>query len=178
MSDFDDEFYGFPEIPFHIHLGMTFARPEPGGPAVVTIPASPSVVGSDGRQSLCAVYTVAEVSSGIAMCDGLLLRDVADSAPDMRPLALTRECSFRPGQPAFGAIRSETWFASDAEQAGQQLVKRRKVKVETGARVYGEDGTLAGEMRAQFYVRLMELSRLEAMAGALTPTLAGDAAGS
>ena len=176
MSGFEDEFYGFPEIPFHIHLGMTFSRPEPGGPAVVTIPASPAIVGPDRRQSICAVYTVAEVSSGIAMCDGLLLRDVTEASPGMRPLALTRECSFRPGEPAFGEIRSETWFASDPERAAEQLVTRRKVKVEARARVHADDGTLAGEMRAMFYVRLMELSRLEAMAGTLTPTLAGESA--
>jgi acyl-coenzyme A thioesterase PaaI-like protein len=174
-AEFESEFYGFPEIPFHIHLGMRFHRADGDGQAVVTIPASPEFTEPGGIQSPCAVYTVAEVSSGLAMCDGLSLRALTEEVGNMRPLALTRECSFRPLAPARGEIHSETWFESDRDEALERLRKRRKVTVRAGARVIDESGTVAAEMDAKFYVRLMELERLEAMAGTLTPTISGEA---
>jgi acyl-coenzyme A thioesterase PaaI-like protein len=176
-SELESEFYGFPEIPFHIHLGMRFHRSEDDGQVVVTIPASPAFTHPGGAHSLCAVYTVAEVSSGLAMCDGLSLRALTEEVGDMRPLALTRECSFHPGDPARGEIHSQTWFASDPEESLERLRRRNKVTVRAGARVLAADGTVAGQMDATFYVRLMALEHLEAMAGTLTPTIAGAARG-
>jgi hypothetical protein len=174
--EFPADFYGFPQVPFHIHLGMTFERPRPDGPAVVTLPSSPETVGDDGLQSLAAVYTVGEVACGIAVCDALLLH-AAEADTSMTPLVLTREARFYPRTRARGEIRSETRFVGDSQEAVRRLRTARKVKVETAARLLDADGELAGEMDVFFYVRLMQLSRLEAMAGALTPRMAGQTGG-
>jgi hypothetical protein len=172
---YPDDFYGFPEVPFHVYLGMTFTRPRPDGPAVVTAPALPGTSTAGGAQSLAAVYTVGEVACGVAVCDALLLHHtMADAAT--APLVLTREVTFRPRAAAVGAIRSETWFVGDAAEARERFARARKLKVETEARLYGEDGELAGETRALFYLRLMDRGRLEAMAGTLVSTLSGQGA--
>jgi hypothetical protein len=176
MPDFDDEFYGFPEIPFHVHLGMRFTRPDPDGEAIVTLPASAELAGPGGRQSLCAVYTTAEVAGGIAMCDGLSLRDVAELDPSFVPLALTRRARFRPADEAIGDLRSHCRFATDADEARRRLRTKRKVTVDVEVEVHDERGVLAGTMLAHYYVRVMRRSNLEAMAGTLTPTMAGGAA--
>lgn len=172
MIEYPEDFYGFPEVPLHIHLGMSFTRLRPEGPAVVGLPASPLFTGPGGRQSATAVYTVGEVAAGIAVCDALVLH-VAEAETDMVPLVLTQETSFKPGAAALGELRSETSFVGDSGQAVERLKTSRKVKVKTEARVYVGDGQLAGELLVQFYVRLMTRSRLEAMAGALTPRMAG-----
>jgi hypothetical protein len=174
--EYPPDFYGFPQVPFHIHLGMTFERERPDGPAVVTLPAAPETVADDGRGSLAAVYTVGEVACGIAVCDALLLH-AAEADTAMTPLVLTREARFRPNGRPRGAIRSETRFVGDSQAAVRRLRTSRKVKVQTAARLWDGEGELAGEMDVFFYVRLMELSRLEAMAGALTPRMAGQAGG-
>lgn len=170
--DFPDDFYGFPEVPFHIELGMSFSRPRPDGPASVELPADPGRVDADGVQSPAAVYTCGEVAAGIAVCDALLLH-AANAETAMTPLVLTQKTRFRPGAPARGRIRSETSFAGDSSEAAERLKRSRKVKVDCEAELYGEDDALAGTMTVQFYVRLMELERLKAMAGALTPRMAG-----
>jgi hypothetical protein len=175
MPEFDDEFYGFPEIPFHIHLGMRFTRPDPDGEAIVTLPASAAVTGPERRQSMCAVYTTAEVAGGIAMCDGLSLRDVAELDPSFVPLALTRRARFRPGEEAIGDLTSHCRFATDADEARERLRTKRKVSVAVEVEVRDERGALAGTMLAHYYVRVMSRSNLEAMAGTLTPTMAGGA---
>ena len=171
MPRFPDDFYGFPEVPLHIHLGMQFLRPDPEGPATVTVPASPDFTDEDGRQSLAAVYTCGEVAAGIAVCDALVL-NAAEAETAMVPLVLTRETQFTPHERARGEIRSETGFVGDSSAAVDKLRSARKVMVRTEARLYDEDDRLAGELLVDFYVRLMDRSRLEAMAGALTPTMA------
>jgi hypothetical protein len=171
---YPDDFYGFPEVPFHIHLGMRFERPDPTGPAEVLLPAGPEFTGPDGGQSLAAVYTLGEVAAGIAVCDALMLH-AAEAETSMMPLVLTQETHFTPGEPARGLLRSETSFVGDSSKAVEKLKKSRKVKVETAARLFDEDKKLAGELRVHFYVRLMELERLKAMAGMLTPRMSGEA---
>jgi hypothetical protein len=169
---YPEDFYGFPQVPFHIHLGMRFLRPKPDGPATVVLPANPKFMHADGTQSIAAVYTVGEVAAGIAVCDALVLH-ATQADTNMTPLVLTRETHFTPGAPAVGELRSETGFVGDASAAVEKLKGSRKIKVETEARLYGEDGELAGELLVNFYVRLMPLERLRAMAGALTPRMAG-----
>jgi hypothetical protein len=170
MGRFPEDFYGFPEVPLHIHLGMRFLRPDPDGDAVVEMPASPNIVDADGRHSLGAVYTVGEVAAGIAVCDALVL-NAAEAETAMVPLVLTRETQFTPHARARGTIRSQTSFVGDSAEAVERLRSSRKVMVKTEARLHDDEDTLAGELIVDFYVRLMDRSRLEAMAGALTPTM-------
>ena len=168
------DFYGFPAIPFHVHLGMTFARPDPDGGAVLTIPAKPEIVGPGGQQSPAAVYTVAEVACGVAAADALLLHQTM-GGDETTALVLTRRIAFWPKRPAYGAISSETWLVGDADAALAKLLRTRKVDVETWARVRDESGSTACEMQAIFYARLMDRSRLQAMSGPLLPSMAGGA---
>lgn len=175
LVPYPEDFYGFPQVPFHIHLGMRFLRREPDGQATVLLPPSAEFTYPDGTQSHAAVYTVGEVAAGIAVCDALLLH-AAEAETSMTPLVLTRQTRFTPSAPAYGEIRSETAFVGDSGDAVERLRSSRKVNVETAAQLFGEDGKLAGELRVNFYVRLMELSRLKAMAGQLTPRMAGQSA--
>jgi hypothetical protein len=171
---FPEDFYGFREVPFHIHLGMRFERPEPGGRAIVTLPASADICDADGLHSPAAVYTVGEVATGIEVCDALLLH-AAEAETTLMPLVLTTISRFWQRGPARGDIHAETEFVGDTGAEAQKLRENRKTKVETRARLYGDGSTLAGEMQVFFYVRLMELSRLEAMAGTLMPAMAARA---
>lgn len=171
-SPFPEDFYGFPDVPFHIHLQMRFSRPDPTGPAEVVLPAAPERTGVDSSQSTTAVFTVGEVAAGIAVCDALLLH-ATEAETSMIPLVLTRTARFRSSGAGHGEIRSQTEFVGDAGAAVAQLMRTRKVRVETVARLYGDNDDLAAEMDVGFYVRLMELSRLEAMAQTLMPRMQG-----
>ena len=86
----------------------------------------------------------------------------------------SRETRFTPRGPARGELRSTTRFVGDSAAAVEKLKRSRKVRVETEAELHDENGDLAGELLVSFYVRLMPLDRLKAMAGALTPRMAGE----
>jgi hypothetical protein len=171
MSEVDlrNNFYDFPNIPLHKYLGMTFERPDPAGPAIVTIPASPDYTWPDGRQSMAAVYTVGEVAGGIAVSDALVPFAVE---LQMRPVVLTRTATFHPRAPAHGEIRAECEVAGDVEAAVAKLKKRHKAELDIGAKVYDERDTLVGESILHYYVRLMDEARLQAMA-ATSPGISG-----
>lgn len=174
---YPDDFYGFPEVPLHIHLGMRFLRPDPAGPAVVVLPALDEIVESDGTHSPAAVFTVGEVAAGIAVCDALLLH-AAEAETAMIPLVLTRQTRFVPGPSrAKGEISSTTSIEGDDGAAAQRLRRSRKTQVEAKAELRTADGAVVGRSSVNFYVRLMDRERLEAMAGALTPRLARSGAG-
>lgn len=166
-----DDFYGFPEVPFHVHLGMRFERLGPGGPAVVTLPSQPHLVEPDGRHSAAAVYTVGEVASGIAICDALALSS-PDSETKLMPLVLTRRAVFRPALPPRGDIRSRAEALGDVAAAAERLRVRRKVNIEVQCTLRGDGDDVAGRLHVYFYVRMMELGRLEAMAGEMMPAMA------
>jgi hypothetical protein len=168
---FPDDFYGFREVPFHVHLGMTFERPDPSGPAVVTLPAQPHLLDRRGAHSPAAAYTVGEVASGISVCDALALHG-AGADTDLMPLVLTKRTVFRPATSARGDLRSRARFVGESGEAAERLRSSRKVSVEVACTVLGEGEQLAGEVHVYFYVRLMQLSRLEAMAGQLMPAMA------
>lgn len=170
------DFYGFPEVPFHIHLGMRFERPDPNGPAVVTLPTRSDLLGGDGRHSAAALYTVGEVASGIAVCDALLAR-ISKDTTTLMPLVLTTRAVFTPLIRPSGDIRSRTRFLGDAVAAVQKLGRTRKVKVEVEGEMLNDHNELTGRIHVYFYVRLMELSRLEVMAGELMPAMAKRARG-
>lgn len=167
-----EDFYGFREVPFHVHLGMRFERVRPGGPAVVTLPADRRLLDSDGRHSPAAVYAVGEVASGISVCDALALHG-AGAKTTLMPLVLTRRTVFDPGPAPRGAIRSSSRFVGDTAAAAERLRGSRKVNVEVECTMRGEDeAEVAGRVHVYFYVRMMELARLEAMAGKLMPAMA------
>jgi hypothetical protein len=171
---YHDDFYGFRDVPFHVHLGMRFERPDPAGPAVVTLPAQSHLLEPDGRQSMAAVYAVGEVASGISVCDALLLH-AAEAESALMPLVLTKRAVFTPMARPYGDVRSRTACVGDASAAAEKLRASRKVKVEVEGELLGDGDEVAGRIHVYFYVRLMELSRLEAMAGELMPAMANRA---
>jgi hypothetical protein len=166
-----EDFYGFREVPFHVHLGMRFERARPGGPAVVALPAEPRLLDRVGRHSPAAVYLVGEVASGISVCDALALHG-AGAETTLMPLVLTRRTVFTPGPAPCGEIRSSARFVGDSAAAAERLRGSRKVNVEIECAMRGQEGDVAGRVHVHFYVRMMELARLEAMAGQLMPAMA------
>jgi hypothetical protein len=169
--DHPDDFYGFPEVPFHVHLGMRFERPGPDEPAVVTLPSQPHLVEPDGRHPVAAVYTVGEVASGIAICDALALGE-PDPETKLMPLVLTRKAVFRPGPRPRGEVRSRAEVLGDVPAAAERLRARRKANIEVQCTLRGDGEDVAGQLHVYFYVRMMELGRLEAMAGEMMPAMA------
>jgi len=173
-AGYPDDFYGFPEVPFHVHLGMRFDRPCPDGPAVVTLPSQPHLVEPDGRHSVAAVYTVGEVASGIAICDALALSK-PDPETKLMPLVLTRKAVFKSACRPRGDIRSRAEALGDVPAAAERLRTRRKASIEVRCTLHGDGDDVAGLLHVYFYVRMMELGRLEAMAGEMMPAMAGRA---
>jgi hypothetical protein len=170
--DLRQNFYDFPNMPYHVHLGITFDRPDPAGPAIIEIPASEHYLMPDGTQSVAAVYTVGEVAAGIAVCDALVPYAVELGA---HPVVLTTTARFTPLAPAHGAIRAECEVVDEVETLVERLVRRRKAQLDIDARTYDEDRTLAGRSIIHFYVRLVDKEKYASMAP-LVPGLA--AAGS
>lgn len=170
---YPDDFYGFRDVPFHVHLGMRFERPDPEGDAVVTLPPAPRLLNPDGTQSPAAVYTVGEVASGISLCDGLALHGGGDDDGELVPLVLTRRTEFAPAAAAArGDLRSRARFAEDADAATARLRTGRKANVEVACEILAADDEVVGNLHVYFYVRLMSLSRLESIAGQMVPGMA------
>lgn len=170
-SPYPEGFYGFRDVPFHVHLGMRFERPDPAGAAVVTLPAGGPLLNPDGIQSPAAAYTVGEVASGISVCDALALHGGSEDTT-LVPLVLTRRTSFTPGEEVRGELRSRARFAEDVEAAIGRLRAARKANVEVACEILAGDEAVAGAMRVYFYVRMMSLSRLESIAGQMVPGMA------
>jgi len=168
---YPDDFYGFRDVPFHVHLGMRFERPDPEGAAVVTLPAGNSLRGPDGAQSPAAVYTVGEVASGISVCDALALHGAGENTT-LVPLVLTRSTTFEPREDVSGALRSRARPAGDAKAATERLRSARKVSLAVKCEVLGEDDTPAGDISVDFYIRMMSLDLLESIAGQMVPGMA------
>jgi acyl-coenzyme A thioesterase PaaI-like protein len=164
-----ERFYDFPNIPMHKYLAMTFEREHPDGPAIVTLPSSPEYTAADGTQSEAAVFTIGEVAAGVAVSDAIV--PIAMES-DKRPVVLTKSASFSPKAPARGAMTAECAVVGDYEAAFERMRKRFKADVDIGVKIYDEQGTLVGESVLHFYVRLMDESRLKAMA-AMSPGMAG-----
>ncbi|HXR61558.1 MAG TPA: hypothetical protein VN732_09545 [Solirubrobacterales bacterium] len=170
---YPDDFYGFRDVPFHVHLGMRFERPDPNGDAIVTLPPAPELLNRDGTQSPAAVYTVGEVASGISLCDALALYGGGGDDEELVPLVLTRRTEFAPAPAAArGDLRSRARFAEDADAATERLRTGRKANVEVECDILAADDEVVGTLRVYFYVRLMSLSRLESIAGQMVPGMA------
>lgn len=173
-ADRVEDFYGFPQVPFHVHLGMRFDRPGADGAAVVTLPSAPHLVGAGGRHSVAAVYTVGEVASGIAICDALAL-SMIDPGTQLMPLVLTKGAVFTPAARPRGDIYSEAKAIGDVQGAAERLRTVRKANLEVRCTLRGEADRVAGRLHVYFYVRMMDPGRLEAMAGELMPAMAARA---
>jgi acyl-coenzyme A thioesterase PaaI-like protein len=172
--DYPVDFYGFPEVPFHIHLGLRFERPNPRGPATVMLPTRKDLLGDRNRHATAALFTVGEVAAGIAICDALLLG--AHKATSARmPLVLTRRTVFEPLSPPDGDIRSHGMQVAEACAGLEKLRISRKVMVDAAGSILDDRDDVVARIRVSFYVRLMEPSSLKAMVGALIPAMAKSA---
>ena len=161
MDELRARFYDFPTIPLHMHLGITFEREHPDGPAICTLPANPEFQLADGAQSEAAIFTIGEVSGGVAVSDAVV--PVAAQL-GMRPVILTKSATFRPLARARGSMTGVCEVAGDYDAAVTRMNKRKKADVAIAVKVHDEDGTLVGESVLYYYVRLMDESRLKAMA--------------
>lgn len=164
---YPDDFFGFTEVPYHPHLGVTFTRETPDAPALVTVPASELVTEPGGRQSAGALFTAAEVGGAMAACDHLLPH-AEDILETMRPTMLTVGGRLTCHSVARGDIRADCTFIGDEAAAVARLRRVRKVTVTIGVRLIDGDEVVAADAELRFYVRLMEESRLRAMATMVT----------
>jgi hypothetical protein len=161
MEELRARFYDFPNIPLHVHLGITFERETPDGPAICTLPADERFVWPDGHQSHSAIYTIGEVSGGVAVSDFVVPHA---AALGLRPVILTKKATFSPLARARGSMTGECRVEGDHEAAVARMQKRFKADVDIGVTIYDAERTVVGESVLSYYVRLMDEKRLQAMA--------------
>jgi acyl-coenzyme A thioesterase PaaI-like protein len=163
MDELRARFYDFPTIPLHMHLGITFEREggDPGSPAICTLPANPEFTLPGGMQSEAAIFTIGEVSGGVAVSDAVV--PVAAQL-GMRPVILTKTATFRPLATAYGSMTGLCEVHGDYDAAVERMTKRKKADVAIAVKIHDEQQTLVGESVLYYYVRLMDESRLQAMA--------------
>src|SRR6266571_4640318 len=118
MDELRARFYDFPTIPLHMHLGITFEREHSDGPAICTLPANPEFLLPDGTQSEAAIYTIGEVSGGVAVSDAVV--PVA-ARLGMRPVILTKKATFRPLAQARGSMTGVCEVAGDYDAAVDRM---------------------------------------------------------
>lgn len=157
-------FFGFPDVAFHRHLGLEFARRD--GAVVVALPGRPELADPAGEQSIAAAYAVAEVSAALTACD-TLAAIAPEFDPDLLPVVLARGGRFRQCAPAYGRLESRTRFADDPRATIERLAARNKAMVPIDVRILDGSGTTVAEGRIDFYVRMMTQARLRAMTAAV-----------
>jgi acyl-coenzyme A thioesterase PaaI-like protein len=171
--NYDPEgFWGFPDVPFHQQMGITFTR-DPDGSSVVGLPENPELVGAGGEQSSAAVYSIAEIASALRTCDELAA-EAKELPQDMYPVMLARDVRFRFTGPARGDIAAHTRFVGDRSVVMRKIEKRRKGNVTIAVEVSGGDGQTVAEAQFDFYVRVMSEERLLAMTAAAVGSGAGN----
>jgi hypothetical protein len=164
MDELRARFYDFPTIPLHMHLGITFEREDPDGPAICTLPANPDFLWPEGPHSEAAIYTIGEVSGGVAVSDA-----VVPVAAQMgkRPVILTKKATFKTLGQARGSMTGICEVHGDYEAAKERMAKRFKADVAIAVKIMDEQGTQVGESILYYYVRLMDESRLAAMSAGM-----------
>jgi acyl-coenzyme A thioesterase PaaI-like protein len=148
-------------VPFHRHLGVVIERTPAG--VRVAIPPKPEIVGPDGQHSVAAIYTLGDVASSMQVCEEIAPRALE---LEMGAVFLTVSTSFQPGAPARGTLEATASLVSGLDQEVGRAKESKKATVEVAATVAGEDDGPAAEHRTRFYVRFMEVSRIQEMAPA------------
>lgn len=141
----EENFYGLPDLPFNLHLGLEFDRLGPGEPATLTLPRSPQHVDSDDATHRGAMYTVGEVAAAVAVLDAL-----KDALP---VFLLTLGGSFRHIAPATGAVRTVAVVEGAPENVVEELQARRKLPLAARISLYDETDQLTAEMKVDFHAR-------------------------
>jgi hypothetical protein len=141
----EENFYGLPDLPFNLHLGLEFDRAASGEPATLTLPRSAQHVDSDDATHRAAMYTVGEVAAAVSVLDTLV-----DALP---VFLLTLGGSFRHIAPAEGAVRTVAVVEGAPENAVEELRARRKLPLASRVSLYDEADRLTAEMRIDFHAR-------------------------
>jgi hypothetical protein len=159
LAEVQEGFYaGLLTVPFHRHLGVVIERTPSG--ARVAIPPKPEIVGPDGHHSPAAVYALGDVASSVQVCEEIAPRALE---LEMGAVFLTVSATFQPCTPARGTLEGSAKVVSGLDQEVGRAKETKKATVEVAAMVAGEDGEPAGEHRMRFYVRFMEVSRVQEM---------------
>lgn len=145
MNMSPDNFYGLPDLPFHLHLGMEFERPAPGDDATLRLPLAEHKLDADVTVHRAAMYTLGEVAAAVCALDALV---------DVLPLLmLTRAGEFRPVAPAHGTVWTSAEFVGEPEGLLESLQAKRKRSVTSKVSIFDEDDRLVAEMSATFLMR-------------------------
>jgi hypothetical protein len=159
LAEVQEGFYaGLLSVPFHRHLGVVIERTPSG--ARVAIPPKPEIVGPDGHHSPAAVYALGDVASSVQICEEIAPRALE---LEMGAVFLTVSASFQPRAPARGVLEGSAKMISGLDREVGRANETKKATVEVAATVAGEDGEVVGEHRMSFYVRFMEVSRVQEM---------------
>jgi acyl-coenzyme A thioesterase PaaI-like protein len=150
-----ENFYGLPQLPFNVHLGMQFERPEPGVGATLRLPHTESSLDADGTIHRSAMYTLGEVAAAISVLDNLV-----EALP---VFLLTLSGEFRPIQPAHGALRTSAHVKEDPGEAVASLRERRKRPFTGYVSIFDDEDRLVAEMSATFLARVLTATMASAL---------------
>jgi acyl-coenzyme A thioesterase PaaI-like protein len=151
-----ENFYSLPQLPFNIHLGMEFERPDPGAGARLRLPASPTTLDGDGTIHRSAMYTLGEVAAAVSVLDNLV-----EALP---VFLLTLGGELRPVQRAHGAIWTSARVEVPAEEAVESLRARRKRQFTAHVSVFDDHDKLVAEMSATFLARVLSATMTRTLA--------------
>jgi acyl-coenzyme A thioesterase PaaI-like protein len=140
-----ENFYGLPDLPFNIHLGMQFERRALGGDATLRLPLDECLLDANVSVHRSAVYTLGEVAAAVCVLDAL--------GPAMPVFLLTVAGEFRPVAPARGTVWTSAEVAGEPADWLESLRTKRKVQVAGKVSIFDEDGRVAAEMSATYLAR-------------------------
>jgi acyl-coenzyme A thioesterase PaaI-like protein len=141
-----ENFYGLPQLPFNIHLGMEFERPSPDGGALLRLPAAALTHDVGGSVHRGAMYTLGEVAAAVCVLDSLV-----DALP---VFLLTLNGEFRKVADPVGSVWTEA-RPSAGNGPVDEVRSRRKMNVTGEVSIYDEQDRLVAEMSATFLARVL-----------------------
>jgi acyl-coenzyme A thioesterase PaaI-like protein len=143
-----ENFYGLPQLPFNIHLGMEFERPSTDDGALLRLPAAAITHDVGGSVHRGAMYTLGEVAAAVCVLDSLV-----EALP---VFLLTLSGEFRKvADPVGGVWTAARPSAANGATPVDQVRSRRKMNVTGEVSIYDERDRLVAEMSATFLARVL-----------------------
>ena len=153
-----ENFYGLPQLPFNIHLGLEFERQDPDAGATLRLPASATNVDDGGAVHRGGMYTVGEVAAAVCVLDSLV-----EALP---VFLLTLKGEFHQVQQASGPVYTSARVRAaddDDEDPVERLRARRKMPVTSEVTIYDERDLVVAEMSATFLARVLSATMAAAL---------------
>ena len=146
------------DVAFHQHVGIAFDREAPAGQPKLTVAARPEIASQEGEHSPATLYTLGDAAAALELCEA-----IAPRALELGKGAIffTVSSSLRTSAPAVGTIGATAALVKGLDASVGKKGASRKGTVEVAAALVGGGGEQVGEQRSSFYVRFIDLSRMQ-----------------